>query len=558
LLTTALLAVSVITASAQGLPDADQAKEANKCQIIVERTGADVAVETLDALQDCIGPVFKCVQTKPGDAGCLDKARKGCNDQLDAAAAESARMFDAIARKCASGVTVEALLDPLGLNFEAVQAECKSEFGVEVTDTSSLGTCLALQQSCELQRMFAFDIPRAASLLEVAGVDPARRAALTCLTPYGGDGQGVGDPRGFGRVVEKCASTIMNSGTKLVDASLKALGRCLDTTFTCIEVKHDSSDFPACLEKARKRCDVEFANLATASAKPGVALEKVCGDVDFETLRDASGLLLEALATDCKLLGGEDPVTLSAYTDCLVRNHRCGVAELSRFKEPRAEELLGQVGRSLNDVCTLPTPTPTATRTPTPTVTATGVPTVTVVPATATPPIATTPTSTTTPPPTATPTATATPTPTATATPCHDTFEPNAFPGSGRSLNTQCGQNGCTDDGYELDVKGNISTATDNDFYTWDVQDLPQHNFQIIAQLKNLPKGVNYDLYLYRRNGDVFEQIDASNADRDSNETVRYDGIDEDGVNTGQYGIEVRRVSGSSCTAYTLEIQDGN
>jgi hypothetical protein len=295
----------------------------------------------------------------------------------------------------------------------------------------------------------------------------------------------------------------MKAGDKLVDASLKALGRCLDTTFTCVQTKSDPSQLPACLEAARKRCDVEFANLNAASKRPGTALQKTCGDVDFATLRAASGLLLEALASDCKLLGGDDPATLPAYADCLVRSHRCGVAELSRFQEPRAEELLAAVGRSLDEVCGLPTPT-------------------------------------------------------ATATPCYDAFEPNAFPGTFRRLDDQCGAGGCTDDGYELDVAGNISDADDDDFYIWDVQDTPRNDFQIIAQLKNLPKGVNYDLYLYRRNGDVFEQVGASTNDRDSNETIRYDGLPEDEANTGQYGIEVRRVSGSSCAPYTLEVQDGN
>lgn len=542
-----LLAATASTASAQSLPDSDKAKSANKCQIILERTGADVAVETLDALRDCVGPIVKCVQTKPGDAGCLDKARKGCSEQLDLAAAEKARMLDAIARKCATDLTVEEMLDPAGLDFGAVLDECKKEFGIEVTDVTTLGQCVAQQHACELERMFAFEVPRAASLLEVAGVDAAHRGALKCLTPYGGDGSDVGDARGVGRGVEKCAQTIMNSGGKLVDASLKALGRCLDTTFTCVQVKSDPSQLPACIESARKRCDVEFANLNAASSKPGVALPKTCGNVDFATLKAASGLLLEALASDCKLLGGEDPTTLQAYTDCLVRSHRCGVAELSRFKEPRAEELLAAVGRSLNDVCGLPTPTPTVTATPqaTVSVTPTGAGTATAVVATATPT------------PTVTPTRTATPTPTATATPCYDGFEPNAFPQQPRRLDDQC-PGGCTDDGYDLAVHGNISDASDDDFYIWDVQDLPQHSFQIIAQLKNVPKGTNYDLYLYRRNGDVFEEIGSSKNDRDTNEAIRFDGFPEDEANTGQYGIEVRRVSGSSCAPYTLEVSDGN
>lgn len=547
LLALGLVAGSVAMVSAQSLPDPDKAKSANKCQIILERTGADVAVEALDALRDCVGPVLKCVQTKPGDAGCLDKARKGCTEQLDLAAAEKIRMLDAIARKCATDLTIDEMLDPLGLDFASLVDECKKEFGVQVTDVATLGQCVAQQHACELERMFGFEMPRAASLLEVAGVDPDHRAALRCLAPYGGDGADVGDARGVGRDVEKCAQTIMNSGGKLVDASLKALGRCLDTAFTCVQVKSDPSLFPACIDSARKRCNVEFTNLSAAATRPGVALEKTCGNVDFSTLRAASGLLLEALATDCKLLGGKDPTTLAAYDDCLVRSHRCGVAELSRFKVPRAEELLAAVGRSLNDVCGIPTPTPTATKTPTATVTVvpTGAGTATVAVATATPI------------PSATPTRTVTPTPTATATPCYDSFEPNAFPQQPRRLDDQC-SGGCTDDGYQLTVHGNISDANDDDFYVWDVQDLARQNFQIIAQLKNVPKGTNYDLYLYRRHGDVFEQIGSSTNDRDTNETIRFDGSPEDESNTGQYGIEVRRVSGSSCTPYVLEVQDGS
>jgi hypothetical protein len=69
---------------------------------------------------------------------------------------------------------------------------------------------------------------------------------------------------------------------------------------------------------------------------------------------------------------------------------------------------------------------------------------------------------------------------------------------------------------------------------------------------------VNYDLLLYRRNGDVFEEIGTSTNTRDSNELIVYEGDSDDGANGGQYGIEVRAVTGSACTPpYTLEIKDG-
>ena len=554
------------SAQAQSLPDPDRAKLANKCHATIARTSAKVASETLDALRDCARPLTKCVQTKPGDIGCLARARKGCNKQLAAAAAEQTRLVDTIARKCASDLSVSEMLDARGLGFDAIGAECASAFGVDVSDAISLGRCLAMHHACAIERTFAVAMPRTAGLLAFAGVDPARRAALACLMPHGGGGEHVGDPGGLARRIEKCAATVMTASAKLVDASTKALGRCLDTVFTCVQVKTDPIAQPVCLARARARCDGEFANIAAAAARPAVALAKTCATVDFAQLRDASGQLLDAVGADCAAIGG-DAATLGGYADCLARTHRCAVAELARFHAPRAEALLASVGRSLTEIGGSP-PTPVATSTAsglsTPNTTATaGTPSAATPTTTATP--TSTPTATDTPTPTATPTATVTatptatttPTPTVTATPCHDLFEPSAFPDAPRALDAQC-PGGCTDDGYELTVAGNIHAPDDGDFYVWSVADLVGHHFQIVAQLKNLPKDVNYDLHLYRRNGDVFEEIGASTNARDANELIVYEGHGEDGTNGAQYGVEVRAVSGSACTPpYTLEIKDG-
>ncbi len=548
-LTLAVAAVLLATAAgAQGLPDVDDAKAVNKCHIIIERAGVNVADDKFEALENCVGAVLKCVQTKPGDAGCMDKARKSCEDQLDAAAAADTELLDVVARKCGSDLAVEDLLDPLGLDFGKLAKECEDEHGVKITDIASVGTCLAKQHACEIERMYAVEAPRAASLLEVAGVDATRRGRLTCLTPRGGGDGNVGNTK-TGRAVERCAAAIKNSGSKFVDAGLKALGKCVDMTFTCVEVKSaDPTAFEACIDRARGRCDTEFANLDNASARPGPAIQKACGGIDFSLLAPESGLLIESLTEECEDLGGTDPADLAAYSDCLVRSHRCGMAELLRFKSPRSEELLGHVGRSLYQVCTAPTPTATATATVTPTPTLTAI--ATAVPgqtATADPPATAT----------ATPTATQTPTPTPTSTPCHDTFEPNAFPTQGASLNGLCPTGGCTDDGYELKVRGTIATASDNDFYVWDVEDRPQDTFQIVARLSDLPSGTNYDLYLYRKTAEGWEQVDFSDNGGTGAASVRYDGID-DADNTGQYAVEVRHVSGSSCTPYTLDIKDGS
>jgi hypothetical protein len=466
---------------AQALPDPARAKALDKCHILLERTGAKFAVKKLKALEKCVDGVHKCLQTKPGDARCISQARERCEEQLPVAAAEEAKLVDVVVRKCGSDLAVADLIDPAGLDFESLRNVCEQQFGIALDDLAGVGTCLARQHACELEKMFTFAAPRAASLLEVAGVDPAARSALTCLTNHGGTDEHVPDPKAEGRPLERCARAIKNTGLKLVDASLKATGRCLDTVFTCVQVKHDPAASPACLAKAQKRCDVEFANLAAAATRPEPALVKACGAIDFDVLRSPAGLRLEALAADCAAIGGGDPTTLAAFADCLVRSHRCGVATLARFKSPRADALLALVGHDLTSALCASgvTPTPTVTP-PQPTASA------------ATPSITATPTGT----------PTALPTPTSTASPgCADVFEPNAYPATPANLNGLCPGGGCT-------IEGGIPML-----------------------------------------------LDESTNNGTGSETVEFD-PDGPGDQSGTYGIEVRRVAGSSCESYRLEIED--
>ena len=525
------------SAAAQALPDPDQAKALAKCAIVVDRTSAKFAVKKLKTLAKCVGGVLKCVETKPGVPKCLDQARQRCDEQVAAGAGEEAKVADAVVRKCGSDLDVAALLDPAGLDWASRRDECAQRFAASVDDLAGIGTCLARQQACELERLFAVALPRAAGLLAAANVDPATRAAFACLTDHGGGDEHVADPRAVGRPVERCSRAIANAGAKFVDASLKALGRCLDTTFTCAEVKTDPAAAPACFAKARQRCDVEFANLAAAATRPTGALASACGDVDFAVLATPEGLGLAALAGACQAAGGTAPEDLDAYADCLARTHRCGVVELARFVDPRAEGLLVSVGRDLNALCpSAAIPTPVVTATPVaPTASATG--------------------------PTATPTPTTTPT-AATVTPvatpgCADVYEPNHFPDAPASLNGQCGA-GCTDDGYDLTVLGTIGDDQDDDFYTVDVADTAGHTFALRANLTDIPHGTNYDLYLYRKNGDAFDLLDQSTHDGTGSESVAYDPNAGAGDVSGTYGVEVRRVSGSSCASYTLEVSNPN
>lgn len=534
-----------LPASAQGLPDPARAKAIDKCHIVLDRTGAKMAVKKLKSLAKCTNGVFKCVETKPGDGHCLDQARARCAEQLRAGAAAEATLIDVVVRKCGSDLTVADLLSPAGLDVESLRATCSSRFGLALDDLAAVGSCLARQHACELEGLLARSLPRAASLLAVAGVDPAARAELSCLTDFGGTDEHVSDPRVLGRPVERCARTISNVGLKLVESSLKGMGRCLETLFTCVQVKRDPAAAPACVRKAEQRCKLEIANLAAVATRPLPAIASGCGTIDVGDLRAASGLRLAALDTDCDALGSGAPTTLGVYAECLTRSHRCGVAALLRFISPRADALLATVGTSLDaTLCPALAPTPTATPS--------------IVSPSATP-ITTTPTATlgepsatatTTPP---APTATA---PTPSPTPgCADAYEPDAFPAAPASLDALC-TGSCTDNGFDLVVAGTIDVAGDSDFYVVDVVDLPMHSFSLHARLSDVPHGTNYDLFLYRLEGGVYVPLDSSTNDGTGAEAVAYS-ANGDGE-SGRYGIEVRGIAGASCTAYRLDIENPN
>jgi len=117
-----------------------------------------------------------------------------------------------------------------------------------------------------------------------------------------------------------------------------------------------------------------------------------------------------------------------------------------------------------------------------------------------------------------------------------------------------CPNGSCTDDGYGVTITATIDVPDESDFYVLDVLDLPPHHFALTARLSDLPDGTNYDLYLYRWDGQSYQLLDASTNDGTGSEVVRYSHTGDG--ESGRYGIEVRGISGASCAPYTLAIQN--
>lgn len=544
MLVVATFVVHVGAVGAESLPDPSHAKALDKCHIVLGRTATKVAVKKLKSLAKCSNGVLKCVETKPGDAHCFARAAERCREQLTAGAAAEAAIVDVVVRKCGSDLAVDDLLDAAGLDVASLADECQQRFGLGLTSLTDVGTCLARQQACELERGLAIETPRTASLLAVAGVDPTAIADLACLTDFGGADEHVADPRAVGRPLERCARAISNAGLKLVEASRTSIGRCLETLFTCVQVKNDDAAAPACQVKAEKRCAVELANLAAAAGDPGRALASACGALGDDVLRAPEGLRLSALDAVCGEAGTGPVTSLTAYAACLTATHRCSVAALTRFTSPRADELLARVGTSLGGaLCPALAPTPTATA-----LVGTATPTDPLVTPTASG--ATVPGATPTPTPVASATApTASPTPT-----CADAYEPSAFADAPVAVDGQCGGGTCTDDGFDILVQGTIAVAGETDFYVLDVVDLVGHNFALTARLTDVPDDTNYDLHLYRLEGGTWAELDASSNDGTGAEVVSFSG--GSGDQSGRYGVEVRGIEGTSCAAYRLTIEN--
>jgi len=94
-----------------------------------------------------------------------------------------------------------------------------------------------------------------------------------------------------------------------------------------------------------------MAKAATALAP---AIDVGCALVDFRVLAAQGGADIETLAGECAAHGVAELTTLGGYAQCLLRQHQCLVDDLLLLEAPRAADLLGLVGRSLDASCPAP------------------------------------------------------------------------------------------------------------------------------------------------------------------------------------------------------------
>jgi len=123
--------------------------------------------------------------------------------------------------------------------------------------------------------------------------------------------------------------------------------------------------------------------------------------------------------------------------------------------------------------------------------------------------------------------------------------------------------NGVNEPAY-FSLEASIHSSSDSDFYKIElVDDFAWGNdlFYVEVKLSHVPAGTNYDLYLWWDDPDDFyfsgtDNIRYSKNSGQQDEYLIHNG-DSGPENGGSYWIEVRRVSGSSCSDfYLLEIEN--
>lgn len=356
------------------LADPGTAKAADTCQRAVAKGGATFAAGTAKSLGACFGGVFKCVQTKPGDATCLAKAAARCAKETDAGRiTRLSKLAASVEGKCTSLADLRAAD---GLGYDTLAGPCAGT-GAFV-DVPAVVDCIRAELECRTERAFAAAMPRARGLAAEHGI-PLR--ADSCLVDLGGAGN-VPDPKGVGKPLDKCQALATKAAAGFAAAKHKSLGKCATTIFGCVQTKPGDTK---CTDKAAAQCaKVITGAIPAAEAKLEEKIGAGCGAI-FAAAGAANAIGVDALVADCQQVGVDALASAADWGRCVMRRHECAVEAMQPFLGPRFAALLADLGQSATSAfCAgIPAPTPTATPGGTATITPTApgsTPTLTVTP----------------------------------------------------------------------------------------------------------------------------------------------------------------------------------
>jgi hypothetical protein len=202
---------------ATGLGDPDErGKAAAACGKGAAKAGAKYVDAALKHLQKCLNAVFTCVQTKPGDDACLQKASATCTKEMDTLDdKDGPKLADGLRKVCGADALAAAdLLAAAGVGYDAEDEACAAFGAASIADVDDVVTCVRQHHLCRASQMLGLHVPRAFEFLMLAGLNPA--SELPCL-PAGADGGGddLGEP-GRGKAAAKCEKSAKKAAAKFV------------------------------------------------------------------------------------------------------------------------------------------------------------------------------------------------------------------------------------------------------------------------------------------------------------------------------------------------------
>ncbi len=337
------LVVSVLLPHAAGatlsaLDDAARQKAAAKCENAISQAGTKLIATRLKALAACSGSVLTCIQTKPGDVGCTDKAGQKCLKALSSTLPQAESSFqNKVVKSCGAPLRRADLLAADGLDLASRADVCDADFGIDVCkDVASLALCLAREHARGSEQLLATEQPRAYELIgSVSNELPIFLPSYPPPCPT--CAQDLAAPTR--KAIAQCGATMTKAGQTFAAALYKGFASCLAKAFSCVQTK--ASD-PGCLGKAADVCDKITTKVAAARGKLTSTVDKRCADaalVPFTTLSSAAALNLAALDRDCASFGSGIG-DLNAYVGCLQRQHECRLARVVDYVLPRTADLI--------------------------------------------------------------------------------------------------------------------------------------------------------------------------------------------------------------------------
>ncbi|HZR79863.1 MAG TPA: right-handed parallel beta-helix repeat-containing protein [Candidatus Binatia bacterium] len=321
--------------------NAARGKAVVKCQKAIEGASLSFALGKQKALMSCATEIQKCVQRKPGDAACLDKAGGKCAKAVAKIAPLETKLDAKVRKDCgAAPLTAGDLTDLAGLGFQAESDFCAALGVPSLASAADVAACLVRRQECEVERLLAVEAPRTRELLVLAGIDPDDFGCL--VAGADGGGQGIGDAA-RGKDVFACADGLRKATATLFKATVAGLQSCAQAVTQCVQQKPGDA---RCLSKAESTCAKAGAKLdgtKGATAKARAAIAKAC-DADPADILAARGVGHASVAGYCSALGVPSLASTADVAECVVRDHRCRAGHVVDAAVPRAVEMLTRGG----------------------------------------------------------------------------------------------------------------------------------------------------------------------------------------------------------------------